>query len=223
MKPVHRRRLALVLGLTLYFIVLWVLWPSAAVYPLKIFVVFLHEMSHALAALATGGQVESISLDWREGGVTRVRGGNAFLMLSAGYLGSLLFGLLFLELAGRSPRKARNALLALGVFVVIATLGLVRGAFGFVFGLAFGGVLIFAARRLSDDAAVMVLTALGITSALYAVLDIRSDILQRPGIQSDAFMLAELTGIPVLFWGVLWGGVALLACAWMLRRMWRRA
>jgi hypothetical protein len=223
MKPAHRRRLALVLGLTAYFVVLWVLWPTAAVYPLKIFVVFLHEISHALAAVATGGQVDSITLDWRQGGVTWVRGGNAFIMLSAGYLGSLLFGLLFLELARRSPRQASNALLVLGVLVLGATLALVRGAFGFFFGLAFGGVLIFAARRLPADAAVIVLTALGITSALYAVLDIRSDVLQRPGIQSDAFMLAELTGIPVVFWGLLWSGLALLACAWMLRRLWRRA
>ncbi len=41
---------------------IWVLWPTPVVYPLKIFVVMLHELSHAIAALATGGHVVRITL-----------------------------------------------------------------------------------------------------------------------------------------------------------------
>ncbi|MCC6695880.1 MAG: M50 family metallopeptidase [Candidatus Hydrogenedentes bacterium] len=42
------------------------------------------------------------------------------------------------------------------------------------------------------------------SSCLYAVLDIKSDILSRPTMRSDAYRLAELTRLPVVFWGVLW-------------------
>lgn len=221
MTNLQRRRLLFLAGLGAYLTALWVLWPTMAVYPLRIFVVFLHELSHAAAAVATGGRVESISLDWREGGVTWVRGGNAFLMLSAGYLGSLLWGLLLLAIARSKPRRAPAALQALGWLTVLITLFFVRGAFGIVFGFLFGAALVLAGRRLRPDPAVVVLSVLGLTSALYAVLDIRSDILDRPGAPSDAAMLAELTGVPTLFWGGLWTTLALAACALMLHRLWR--
>ena len=47
------------------------------------------------------------------------------------------------------------------------------------------------------------------TSCLYAVLDIQSDILEKPGVQSDARMLEEETHIPTLIWGLLWISIAL--------------
>jgi hypothetical protein len=41
-----------------------------------------HEFGHALAAILTGGKVESISLDPHEGGVTHMRGGKQFFTVS---------------------------------------------------------------------------------------------------------------------------------------------
>src|SRR5690606_9345784 len=93
--------------------------------------------------------------------------------------------------------------------------------FGILFGFLFGAALLLAGRRLRTDAAVVVLSVLGLTSALYALLDIRSDILSRPGSPSDAAMLAELTGVPTLFWGGLWATRAVTCCALMLHRLWR--
>lgn len=220
MRPKTRRRLTFLAGFAAYFVLLWWLWPTPVVYPLKVFVVFLHELSHGLMALATGGRIESISLDWREGGETISRGGSAFLTLSAGYLGSLLWGLLLVALARARDRRIPGiALVALGGLMLAVTVLFVRGAFGLLFGLAFGAALVLAARLLPLAGARIVLTALGLTSALYALLDIRSDILDRPGELSDASMLAHLTGVPTLVWGVLWVGLGLVACGWMLRRM----
>jgi len=51
-----------VLILAVLFIAVWVGWDTPFVYPIKIFVVFLHELGHALAALLTGGQVVSIQI-----------------------------------------------------------------------------------------------------------------------------------------------------------------
>jgi hypothetical protein len=195
------------------------LWTTPVVYPFKIFVVLLHEISHAFAALMTGGVVERIMLSPDQGGVTLVRGGNAFIILSAGYLGSLAWGLAMLEASRARPKRVRTALVALTTIVLVTGLVYVRNLFGFVFTILFGAALLFIARRLPTSAQALTLTALGLTSALYAVLDIRSDVLQRPGLPSDAAALADITGIPTLVWGILWIAIAITASFYSTRRV----
>jgi hypothetical protein len=223
MKHATRRRTRLLLGIAAFYVALWLLWLTPVVFPLKIFVVLLHEISHAVAALATGGEVERIVLNMNQGGATYILGGNSFLILSAGYLGSLLWGLLLIEFAGARTQRARWAVGVLGVFILLVAALYVRNLFGFVFTGIFGAALIIAARRLSARGVATVLLVLGLTSALYALLDIRSDILSRPHVQSDAAMLADLTGVPTVVWGFLWIGVAAAACWFALRRWLRRA
>lgn len=223
LRPATRRRIKLLLGIAVFYAALWFLWYTPVIFPLKIFVVLLHEISHAAAAVVTGGSVERIVLNMDQGGATYIRGGNAFVILSAGYLGSLLWGLLLIEVAGARTKRARWAAGILGAFVLLIAALYVRNLFGFIFTAAFGAALIVAARQLAPRGVATVLLVLGLTSALYALLDIRSDILSRPHVQSDAAMLSDLTGIPTLVWGFLWIGLALIACWLGLRRWWRRA
>src|SRR5687768_1809148 len=223
LQPRHRRREVFLAGFAAYFVALWALWPTIWIYPLKIFVVFLHELSHAIAGAATGGSIQRITLDPYQGGATYVNGGNAFVMLSAGYLGSLLWGLGLLLVARTRPRVGRTVLLVLGALLVATTVLFVRSGFGILFGLLFGLALVIGARRLPDGGIIVVLTTLGLTSALYALFDIRDDILRRPEIESDAHMLANLTGVPTLVWGFFWVGLALAACWLVGRRLYQRA
>ena len=44
------------------------LWNTFVLYPVKMFVVLLHEMSHGLAAITAGGRIVSIQLDPHIGG-----------------------------------------------------------------------------------------------------------------------------------------------------------
>lgn len=206
----------------LYFGVLWGLWDTVVVYPLKIFVVLLHEISHAVAAIATGGAIEKITLDPNQGGAAYTIGGIPFVTMSAGYLGSLLWGVLFVMLGFSKWIKPRKIIGAIGLFVLIVTVWKVRSLFGLGFGVAFGGALLASAKYFSQRANRLLLLGLGLTSALYAILDIKSDIISRPGLRSDASMLAEMTGIPTVFWGFLWIAIALLVSAWLLRWVARR-
>lgn len=222
MSPKTRRRALFLGGFLVYFGLLWALWDTAILYPLKIFVVLLHEVSHAAAAVATGGTVERILLDVHQGGATYTRGGNHFITLSAGYLGSLLWGVLFVVLAFSRWLKPRWIMGGVGASVLLLTLFVVRGFFGLAFGVAFSLALVAGARYLSQAVNRALLLGLGLTSALYAILDIKSDILDRPQLPSDAAMLAEMTGIPTAAWGFLWIGIALLVCAWLLRWVARR-
>ena len=112
---------------------------------------------------------------------------------------------------------------AVGLLVVGLTLAYVRSQFGFWFGLAFGSVLVVGAVRLKPALNQGILMTLGLTSCLYAILDIKSDVIDRPDLRSDAAMLGEITGIDTVVWGILWITVALLASAWLFQRSYRKA
>ena len=64
------RKLRFLAGFAVYFGALWLLWDTPVVYPLKIFVVLLHEASHGMVAVATGGSVHAITLNPQQGGAT---------------------------------------------------------------------------------------------------------------------------------------------------------
>jgi hypothetical protein len=223
MTDVAHRKLRFLAGFAVYFGALWLLWDTPVVYPLKIFVVLLHEVSHAVAAVVTGGAIQKIVLDPNQGGATYTLGGSRFLTLSAGYLGSLGWGALMVEAA--RARRIRSDLVngLVGGLVVALTAFFVRNLFGFGFGVLFGLALVGASRKLSLAANQSLLLTLGMTSSLYAILDIKSDILDRPHLESDAHMLADLTGIPTLAWGVLWIGLALGVTFLLFRRAYRQA
>ncbi len=198
-------------------VVVALLWDTRAVYPLKILVVFFHEMSHGLAALLTGGSIERIEVVAAEGGLCVTRGGSRFVILTAGYLGSLVWGGVILLLASRT-RLDRAVALALGGILLLVSLLWVRpfAGFGFLFGLGTSAVLIAIGLFLPEEVSDYLLRIVGLTSCLYAVLDIKSDILDRPGVRSDAVMLAEATHIPSLVWGILWIALAVVAAFFFL-------
>ena len=79
---------SLVASLVLHFIpgVHWV------TYPLRLLVTFIHEGSHALATILTGGSVHAINIDPSGSGITLSAGGFNPIIASAGYLGATLYG-----------------------------------------------------------------------------------------------------------------------------------
>ena len=217
-------KLRFILGFGLFFTGLWFLWNTPVVYPLKIFVVLLHELSHAIAVWLTGGTVSRITLDPYQGGATYFTGGNEILALSAGYLGSLFWGAVMF-LAANQPRIRKDWVNStIGLAVILLTIFFVRSGFGVVFGIFFGAVMITVSRGIGELWNKRVLLALGLTSALYAILDIKDDILDRPEIQSDAHMLAEATGIgTATMWGVLWISIAIFVSARLMMRAFEEA
>jgi hypothetical protein len=194
----------------------YLLWNTPLVFPLKIFVVFLHEISHGLAAVATGGSIERIEVSMNEGGVCWTRGGWRFVITSAGYLGSLAWGAALL-LVGGGTKLDRPIVAAIGVFVLGVSALYVRGAFGLGYGLAAGVALLLIAARFPAAVSDALLRVTGVVSCLYAVWDIASDVLLRDVPGSDANALARLTGIPGVVWGVLWMGASLLVLIVTLR------
>src|SRR5690606_37272150 len=117
---------------------------------------------------------------------------------------SLLWGCALVVAAHLKKVHAGWVLAGIGALVLELTLLYLRGPFAVAFGVLFGAALLAAAWRLPELWNRRLVLVLGLTSCLYAVLDIKSDVLDRPTLPSDAAMLAELTGWPTLAWGVLW-------------------
>ncbi len=192
------------------------LWDTPAILPVKILVVFLHELSHGLAAWATGGEVLRLDLTADQGGTALTRGGNRIAILSAGYLGSLLFGAALL-LAGLNSRADRAIAAALGLGLIAITLIYMRGLFPLAFGFATGAALLATAKFLPHQASDLVLRLIGLTSLIYVPLDIFSDTIARAHLRSDAAMLAEELGGGAQLWGALWLALSLAVIGLCLR------
>merc|ERR1711963_1387809 len=104
--------------------------------------------------------------------------------------------------------------MVLGGVTVLIGLIFVRPFISFGQLFAFGsGVLLFVAGwKLVGKVNDILLRVIGLTSCTYAVLDIKSDVIDRPNLRSDAAMLAKETGIPTLIWGTVWITIA-IACS----------
>ncbi len=201
--------------LLLIFISIVLLWNTLFIYPLKIFVVFMHEVSHGLAAIVTGGRIVEIQINPQQGGHALTQGGSRFWTLTAGYLGSLLLGGLILLLAART-RFDKGISIVIGIVMVAISIAYGRSAFTFLFGIGFGVALIAIGFYLPAGVNDWFLRIIGVTSCLYAILDIKSDVLDRSNLRSDARMLSEVTGISTEVWGVLWIVIAIGLTTWFL-------
>lgn len=178
-------------------------WNTQLLTPLKILVVFFHEGSHALATLLTGGSVLAMHIVPNQGGEVQSMGGWPIVIISAGYLGSLLWGALILILAARSSAD-RWIMALLGIGMLLLTVFFVRNLYGFAFGVLGGLSALASAKFLSAWINDLVLKLIGVVTMLYVPIDIFSDTLLRSALRSDARILAEYLGGTTMFWGALW-------------------
>src|SRR6187431_3790470 len=77
-------------------VILWFI-PFAEIltYPFRLFVTFIHEGGHAIAALLTGNSVESLSIATNASGETYTSQGSTISQIfvaSAGYITSIIYG-----------------------------------------------------------------------------------------------------------------------------------
>ncbi|MEP3346945.1 MAG: M50 family metallopeptidase [Litoreibacter sp.] len=193
-----------------------VLWSTPVMVPLKITVVLLHELSHGVVGVATGGSIESLTISPQQGGQVMLRGGSRFWTLTAGYLGSLLIGMGVFFAALRSTLD-RAVVAGMGLlFLAVAAL-YVRDAFALFFCVGVAVLLLAMARWLDHRINDVVLRVIGLTSMIYVPFDIFSDTIARSHLQSDAWMLADEFGGTTMLWGGLWLVLSLLAIGASLR------
>ena len=198
-------------------------------YPFRIFVTFIHEGGHALAALLTGNSVASLSVALDGSGETFTSQGNIFSQIfvsSAGYLGATAFGALLLVMIRRAV-ASRIVLIGSAVFILALTLifGLVKpifsGAWGsltgvpftIVSGIALAAGLLAVAKYAKPRVASFFVSFLAVQCVLNALLDLKSIFfLSIPGSDklTDAGNMQAATGVPAMFWAIIWIGLSFL-------------
>lgn len=206
-------------------IILWFV-PFAEVlsYPFRIFVTFIHEGGHAIAALLTGNSVQSLSVSMNASGETYTTQGGTFSQMfvsSAGYLGAMTFGALLLVLIRRAV-AARVVLVgsALVILVLTTVFGffkpLVAGSWSSLSGIPFtlfAGIalvigLLAVARFASARVATFVVSLLAVQCVLNALLDLKTVFFLSspfaPAVPNDAVNMANVTHIPAIIWAIIW-------------------
>lgn len=231
-----RPQATLLLTAALISIVLWfVPFAEIITYPFRIFVTFIHEGGHAIAALLTGNSVESLSIATNASGETyTTQGGTLSQMLvsSAGYLGSMTFGALLLVLI-RKAIAARVVLIGSAAVILALTLiyGLIKPAmsgvvstalpFTILAGTLLSVGLIAVARYASARVATFFVSFLAVQCVLNALLDLKTVFFLStpfaPTVTTDALNMYAATGIPAFFWSVAWIGIALGILALTMR------
>ena len=222
-----RPQATLLLTAAVISIVLWFIpFAEIVTYPFRIFVTFIHEGGHAIAALLTGNSVESLSIATNASGETYTTGGGTLsqmLVSSAGYLGSMTFGALLLVLI-RKAIAARVVLIGSAALIFALTLsyGLIKPAmsgvvtpslpFTILAGTLLSLGLIAMARYASARVATFFVSFLAVQCVLNALLDLKTVFFLStpfaPTVPTDAVNMSAATGIPALFWSVAWIGMA---------------
>ena len=150
---------------------------SPLLWPVRLFVTFVHEAGHSLAALLTGGQIQGFTVSPNGSGVAVTAGGYRALVIPAGYLGAALFGSLLFFLTNRIPKWTRGFSVTLGLSVIVLTMifarpdqsgNLTAQIIGIGFGLAMVGLGWLAPRIIN----VFILNTLAILTGLNAVMDL---------------------------------------------------
>lgn len=216
--PVTEARRAgnrLLLLAILITLLLWNLpYGSYLLYPFKLFATWVHEGSHGVLMLLTGAGFDHMEIYPDTSGLAYPSSGIGTLaqavVSSAGYMGTALFGAVFLVL-GRTERGARTVLAVLGALMLLSAALFVRvSGFGMVAVSIGGATLLLAGWKAPESLAAFLLNFLAAQACINAVLDIRvlfgstMYVNGQPHGSSDAHRVSELVGGAPWVWALVW-------------------
>lgn len=201
-------------------------------YPVRLFVTFVHESGHALAATLTGGSAEYIRIRPNTSGVTLTRDTpiTAWIVLSAGYLWAAAFGAIMLHIGrlNRWKSAGRTALYFMAGYLLAVTLiwahnPWASGWFTPLAGIATAAILWAAARYASAPVAAFLASFLAVQCTLDALMDLQTltYLTSNHLGDNDAVFMSHAVGLPPVFWAIVWVLLSLVMLAVSLLSYWR--
>ncbi len=177
---------------------------------------YFHEISHGLAALATGGQVARIELYLTGGGKCFTVGGWSGVISFAGYAGAILWGAAIYLGAQASGASSRWLAIAMSGMIVVSGVLWARDISTIIILIALSSIIYVSFRYVWGSIFPRVMEFTGIyvlVSAVHSPLN-----LVDGRHRGDGSSLSELTYIPEIIWVAIWIalGVAALIGVWRL-------
>lgn len=175
---------------------------------------FFHEISHGIAALLTGGSIQTITLNFNGSGVCTTLGGSAFIISFAGYAGSALWGMLIFRVASSLSQNSVKWMAGMMIAMLIITLLLWARDLPTIMILAI--LLLMYALPLYKSLWFSVKFFIQLVG-IFVLLDaIRSPLYLLDGRDlGDGASLASQAFLPEIFWVALWFAIA-VACLYSL-------
>ncbi len=220
LKKQQKKWLELGILFLLSFIVI-LLWESKIVYPIKMLVIILHEISHAIVAIIAGFKIQSIEVTNNLGGETLITGQNNFFVAFAGYFGSIVFGVLFF-ISAYNRQLIKIYSLTLGTIILLFTANIFKGEFTIFFGIIFSLLLLILPFIKYEIVTEYIYKFIGLTSILYTLVDVKEDLLTLSLRQTDAQLLSDITGIAPILWGFFYVLLSLVALIFVFRYAFRK-
>lgn len=224
--------IATILSLALWFIP----YADYLIYPFKLFVTFIHEGGHALAAVLTNSAVYGLAVSPDTSGLVLAAPDSwlaSLVISSAGYVGATIFGALLLILIRRAV-QARIVLAGTGIYIALLT-----GVFGFILpiwnvtraetsvaslafttasGFVIAASLLLIARFASAKFAQFFLSFLAVQCVLNALFDLKTVLSYSfSPVHTDAVNMYEATGVPSPVWIMTWIAISIVVVSIALR------
>ncbi len=193
------------------------LWGTKVMYPFELITTFLHEISHAIGFLITGGSVIEMNIHADTSGTLPGYGGSKFVIFSSGYVGSCLFGAILFLVAAKSDLD-RWILGLFGVGILALTYALNGNEFAWISGLLIAAASLLIAKFAPQIFCDYLIRFIGLTSMLFPVYDVYQGVIKNPHLRTDAAMLAESVGGTAWVWGWVWILVSALVIVFTLYR-----
>ena len=215
-----KKRLEVAILITISIISI-LFWNSIVIYPIKFSVILFHEISHGIFTIITGGRIEEIKIYSNLSGACISIGGVPFLIASAGYLGSLVFGfLLFTSAYNLKNSLWTNSFIA--IILIIFGVTSISSTIGIIASFILATVLFISPRYIPKIIHSYIMKILGLISCLYVLVDIKLDLLTLEYRQTDAEILNNLTGIPAVIWAIVWLAASIAVIYYLFKKSYEK-
>jgi len=193
------------------------LWNTPVIYPIKLFVVMLHELSHAIMGIVTGGKITAMSVGLDLSGKCQIQGGNQIAIASVGYLGSLLWGIVIF-ISPNNLKSGKWILISFAIMILSISIYTSYSNLTFVFlSLVTSIIILLFALFLRINIVSLLVRGIGLISCVYVLFDMKEDLFSRNDVITDVTILSSLTGIPGILISILWLVFSFIMIALVIR------
>lgn len=177
-----------------------------------------HEISHGLASILSGGKFHKFHIHPRGGGVALTQGGRRHLIIAAGYIGSVLFGAIYLA---RSAQTDSITVLLYLVALLYALSVLKAGdrhtrTVGIAFASIVGILSILSPGSLLTRLVLNLIGVILVYEGFRSLWTLHLISATHTGTGSDAESMAELHGGHPIYWSTIFSVIAVVLLAFVL-------